>query len=299
MSTARPIHEVFRARAQRIGVVMRNRIGRFAGWSTRGEPCRVFVRDAGGGAKVIQFQRISDPRCFIEFGNVTAAGAVNTRYGKETILKAEDLGAITETYRNRGYKPVEVSFGDLFGKTDTKETDTSAGSSTKITIEAEEGIEGFGSVKESVEQEIHAEFAESESSEVSNEQTGDEGTIVPVGKAVKITQTRKRADTELEVVSDAAFTFNLKVGSHDPRPNHGWKKGGPPHKAAWATWQEFEDVIRGDAPDNLDLATAFKRHPAHHYDLDVLDPLAGEVRYTVRFEGKIIKSYDVEPAHDA
>ena len=294
--TPKPIHEVFRIRAQRIGFILRDRIGRFHGWNPHHEPCRVFVHDGDAGSKLVQFQRIADPRCIIEFGNVTAAGTENTRYGKETILKAEDLGAVSETYRNNGFEPADVSFRDLFGKTDTKEKDASAGTSTKITIEAEEGIEGFGSVKESVEQEIHAEFAESESSEVTNEREGEEGTSVPVGKAVEITETRKRADTELEVFSDAEFTFNLKCGSHDPRWSHGWKKGGPPHKATWGTWQEFVDAVRGDAPDNIDLATAFKRHPARHSDLDVLDPLDGQVRYTVRFEGKILKSYDVEPA---
>ena len=294
---AKPIHEVFRARAQRIGFVLKNRIGRFHGWNPNGEGMNVFVHDAGGNAKTIQFQRRSDPRCYIEFGNVTADGTANTRYGKETILQAQDLGAVQETYRNNGFKEVVVSFDDIFGKTDTKKTDKSAGSSTKITIEASEGIEGFGSVKESIAQEIHEEFSESESSAVTNEQGGDEGTAVPAGKAVKITQTRKRADTELEVYSDAQFTFNLKCGSHDPRWNHGWKKGGPPHKATWATWQDFVDVIKGDAADNIDLARNFQVHPAHHYDLSVLDPLNGQVHYTVRFEGKIIKDYDVEPVN--
>ena len=292
---AKPIHEVFRPRAQRIGFVLRNRIGRFRGWNPKGEPMDAFVHDGDGDSKLVQFRRRSDPRCWIEFGSVTADGTANTRYGPETILKAEDLGATSETYRNHGFKPVEIDFSDLFGKTDTKETDKSVGSSTKITIEAEEGIEGFGSVKESVEQEIHAEFAESESSEVKNERGGEEATTVPVGKAVHVTETRKRADTELEVFSDAQFTFNLKAGSHDPRWNHGWKRGGPPHKATWDTWQDFVDVIRGDAADNIDLAENFQRHPAHHYDLSVLDPLDGRVRYTVRFEGKIIKTYDVEP----
>ena len=296
MNKAKPIHEVFRARAQRIGFVLRNRIGRFRDWNPSREPMDAFVHDGDGDSKLIQFRRRSDVRCYIEFGNVTSAGTINTTYGKETILKAVDLGAVAETYHNHGDKPVEVSFRDLFGKTDTKATDKSAGTSTKITIEAEEGIEGFGSVKESVEQEIHAEFSESESSEVQNEREGEEGTIVPAGHSVRITETRKRADTELAVESDAEFAFNLKCGSHDPRWNHGWKKGGPPHKATWPTWQDFVDVIRGDAADNIDLARNFERHPAHHYDLSVLDPLDGRVRYTVRFEGKIIKDYDVEPA---
>ena len=292
---AKPIHEVFRARAQRIGFVMRNRIGRFHGWNPKGEPMRVFLHDLGGGSQLVQFQRASDPRCYIEFGNVTAAGTANTRYGPETILKAEDLGAVSAHYDNTsGFKPIELSFRDLFSKVDTKESEKSGGESTKLTLEAEEGIEGFGSVKESLEQEIHLEFAESESSETTNEREGEEATIVPVGKLAKVLLTRKRADTELEVTSNADFTFSLKVGSHDPRWNHGWKKGGAPHKAYWETWQDFADVIRGEAPDNYDLADSFRRHPARHYDLDVLDPLNSEVRYKVKFEGKIIREYTVK-----
>ena len=253
------------------------------------------VHDLDGGAKLIQFQRVSDHRCIIEFGNVTADGTANTRYGKETILKAEDLGAVSADYDNtHGFRDIELEFRDLFSKEDSKETDKSGGTSTKITLEAEEGIEGFGSLKESLEQEVHTEFAEREGSKTTNEREGEEATICPVGKKVVIQEFRKRADTELEVTSDAQFTFNLKAGSHDPRFNHGWKRGGPPHKATWETWQDFVDVIKGEAPDNIDLAENFKRHPAHHYDLSVLDPLDGEVRFKIRFEGKIIKSYGVE-----
>ena len=293
--SARPIHEVFRPRAQRVGFVLKNRLGRFAGWNPHGEPMNVYVRDVGGGAKLIQFQRRSDPRCYIEFGNVTAAGTANTRYGPETILKAQDLGAEQETVDNRsGSREVPVDFSDLFSKTDTKETEKSGGTSVKLTVEAESGVEGFGSIKAALESEVHAEFAESEGTEVTNDRGGDEATIVPAGQRELITETRKRADTELEVFSDAQFTHSLKCGSHDPRPNHGWKRGGPPHKASWATWQDFEDVIRGDAADNVDLARNFQVHPAHHYDLSVLDPLAGEVKYRVRFEGKITKAYRVQ-----
>ena len=292
---AKPIQEVFRQRAQRIGFVLKNRIGRFHGWNPNGEPMRVEVRDAGGDAKLIHFIRRSDPRCYIEFGNVVAAGTANTRYGPETVLASQDLGAVSEMVDNRtGFKSIEVGFADLFSKTDTKEDKKSGGTSLRISVDASEGIEGFGSIKESVTSEVHAEFAETEGSSVKNERSGDEGTIVPVGKRVKIIETRKRADTQLEVFSDAQFTFNLKCGSHDPRWNHGWKKGGPPHKAYWNTWQDFVDVIKGEAPDNIDLAENFHKHPAHHYDLSVLDPLDGEVKYTVRFEGKIIKDYSVQ-----
>ena len=223
-----------------------------------------------------------------------AAGTANTRYGAETILKAQDLGALTEMVDNRtGFKPIEVDFSDLFSKTDTKEDTKGGGTSTKISIDASEGIEGFGSIKESITQEVHAEFSEREGSSVTNQLGGDEGTIVPVGKRIQVTETRKRADTQIEVFSDALFGSSVKAGSHDPRWNHGWKKGGPPHKAYWQTWQDFVDALKGEAADNIDLAEDFRRHPVHHYDLNVLNPLDGRVHYTVRFEGKIIKDYAV------
>ena len=292
--TEKPIQKVFRQRTQRLGFVLRNRIGRFHGWDPHYEPVRVFVHDGDADSKLIQFERVSDPRCWIEYGNVLAAGTANTRYGEETVLKAQDLGAVTEMVDNRtGYKPIDVDFSDLFSKTDTKDTKKSGGTSTKISLDASEGIEGFGSIKESITSEVHAEFAESEGSSVQNTRSGDEGTIVPVGKRIQVTETRKRADTQLVVHSDALFGFSLKVGSHDPRWNHGWKKGGPPHKAYWQTWQDFCDSIKGEAADNIDLAENFQKHPAHRYDLSVLDPLDGRVRYTVKFEGKIIKDYAV------
>ena len=226
---------------------------------------------------------------------MTAAGTANTRYGPETILKAQDLGGTSLMVDARtAPKPIDVDFNELFSKTDTKEKSKSGGTSTKISLDASEGIEGFGSIKESITQEVHAEFAESEGSSVTNTRGGDEGTIVPVGHRVQITETRKRADTQLVVYSDALFGFSLKVGSHDPRWNHGWKKGGPPHKASWQTWQDFCDALKGEAADNIDLARSFREHPAHHYNLSVLNPLEGQVRYTVRFEGKIIKDYSVK-----
>ena len=140
---AKPIHEVFAKRADRIGVVLSSRILHFHGWRP-GEPVNVYVNEEPGGS-LVQFQRQSDLNCYIEFTNVTSAGTANTRYGDETILKAEDLGAVSTRYDNTsGFKPIELDFRDLFAKTDTKEKEASGGTSTKIAIEAEESIAGFG-----------------------------------------------------------------------------------------------------------------------------------------------------------
>ena len=291
--SARPIHEVFDKRARGIGHILQNRVPRFAGF--KGEE-KLVAREypVGGGLMLIQFYRESDIGAVIEFGNVSPAGTGNTRYGPETILKAEDLGASSVTVDNRtGYKEIEVNFRDLFAKTDSKEKTASGGTSSKLTIEAEESIAGFGSIKESLEEEVHAEFAETEGSETTNEREGEEATIVPVGKRVKITETRQRADTELEATSNANFTFNLHVGQHDHRWNHGWRGKHGRNHFEWNSWDDFVDVIKGDAPSNLDLAMSFARHPANHADFWVLDGLDGDVKYKVRFEGKIIKDYSV------
>ena len=294
--SARPIHKVFEQRAQRIGLVLSTRLDRFKNWNPHGhEPLNPIVHDDHNGI-LLQYQRVSDAGCWIEFGSVQAAGTAHTVYGAETILNAVDLGAVEETISNlHGLAPIDVSFRDLFASTDTKETEKSGGTSTKIHIEAEEGIEGFGSIKESIEQEVHAEFSERSSSETTNEREGHESTTVPVGSRVRILETRRRVDSEVTVTSDGAFTFNLRAGGHDHRWNHGWKKGRPWHHSEWSSWQDFVDLVNGDAPSNTDLYTSFLHHHVPHAWKNVLDPLNSRVRYKVRFEGKIIKTYTVEP----
>ena len=289
----RSVPEVFDKRARAVCHALQDRVPRFAG--CKGEEKLIPRLYPQSGGMLLQFYRASDVGAVIEFGNVTASGTASTRYGPETILKAEDLGAVSITVDNRtGYKEIEVSFRDLFSQTDSKETEKSGGTSTKITIEAEEGIEGFGSVKESLEEEVHAEFAEREGSETTNEREGEEGTIVPIGKRVLITETRKRADTELEVTSNALFSHNLHVGQHDHRWNRGWKGHRGRNNFAWPTWDDFVEVLRGHAPSNYDLARSFAKHPLAHADGWVFDALEGEVKYKVRFEGKIIKTYRVQ-----
>ena len=93
-------------------------------------------------------------------------------------------------------------------------------------------------------------------------------------------------DSELEVTSNAQFSHQLHVGQHDHRWNHGWRGHHGRNHFQWDSWEEFVDVIKGEAPSNLDLATSFMRHPAAHADLWVLDGLAGEVRYKVQLRGQ-------------
>ena len=287
------VPEVFDKRARAICHALQDRVPRFAG--CKGEEKLIpRLYPVAGGLMLLQFYRASDIGAVIEFGNVAAAGTANTRYGPETILKAEDLGAVSIMVDNRGgYKEIEVNFRDLFAKTDSKETEKSGGTSTKLTLEAEESIAGFGAVKQSLEQEVHAEFAESEGSEVTNEREGEEATIVPAGKRVQIVETRRRVDSEVEVTSNAKFTFNLHVGQHDHRWNHGWKGHRGRNNFAWTSWSEFVEVLNGHAPSNFDLAQSFAKHRLRHEDRWVFNPLEGEVKFTVRFEGKIIKEYAV------
>ena len=289
----RSVPEVFDKRARGVCHALQDRVPRFAGCQGQ-EKLIPRLYPVDGGLMLLQFYRSSDIGAVIEFGNVTAAGTANTRYGPETILKAEDLGAVSIMVDNRGgYKDIEVNFRDLFAKTDSQEKETSGGTSTKLTLEAEESIAGFGSVKQSLEQEVHAEFAESEGSEVTNEREGEEATTVPAGKRVQIVETRRRVDSEIEVTSNARFTHQLHVGWHDHRWNHGWRGHRGRDNFAWKSWSEFEEVLNGHAPSNYALAESFAKHRLRHADRWVFDALEGEVKFKVRFEGKIIKEYTV------
>ena len=288
--SARPIHEVFNKRARGIGHILRDRIPRMHGF--KGQEKLVPVMNTNrDGTMMLQFYRENDHGAWIEFGNLQASGHGNIVYGEETILKAEDLGAVSEIVHNKeGVGDIHVRFEDLFEKTDSKESDKSGGTKTSITVSAKENIEGFASIEESITQEAHAEFAEKEGSVVKNERKGEESTVVEVGKDVEILETRQRVDSQIEVSAKAQFGFILIVGQHDHRWNHGWKGT----RYRWDSWQQFQDVIKGEAPSNWPLAREFAKHPANHADFWALDDLDSEVRYTIRFEGKINKSYTVK-----
>ena len=104
-------------------------------------------------------------------------------------------------------------------------------------------------------------------------------------------ETREKADVSIDVTAHGNFSFTLTAGKHSGgkfkgREGQGW--------ASWESWQNFIDVIRGIAPDNWDLATSFKGKPAYSEDFWVLNPLSADVRYVVKFEGRVVRNYTVE-----
>ena len=278
-------------RVQGVAHILRDRVYRMTG-ATSGEPFRVYLLQGGDGLITLQYRRVSDADALIEIGNIKPDGLANVVFGDERILKSELIGSTSETVDNRdGAEEIEVRLKDLFGRKESKETRKSAGTSISATVEASEEIEGVASFKESVRTEAHAEISETEGSETSREDEGEEKTKVPVGIRVKITETRTRADTEMDVTARGKFLFTLAAGKHSG--GH-WKgKQGRGH-VFWSSWQDFEDVVMRRAPDNYDLAESFKGHPPWHADLWVLDPMDSEVRYTVKFEGRVLRDYRVE-----
>ena len=305
---ARPIHEVFRKKSLGVLHLLRNR----GLWGITGinldAPLRVELHSAGDDTVDLLFFVSKDHG--IKFGSVKGNGLANVQYGEETISAETDLGSVSDTVDNRtGLAEIEVDFRDLFSHTDSKETDKSAGGSVKVTLEAEQSIEGVASFKESLETEVHNEFSESIGSETTNEQEAEEATTVPEGKRVKITQTRKRADGNTEVTADGKFTYTIAVGKFDGTKrvkhksrhehfspdltiHHHIQPGTP--SVEFVSEQQLRDVVTGHAPDNWPMAGSFRDRPAYQADLWALDPLDAAVRYAVGFEGRVVRSYRVE-----
>lgn len=288
MSEAKPLHEVFLKRAQGVGHILRGRVWRMDGFAGN-ERLNVDLIQNDDGTSTLAYTRHSDGDARIEIGNIKPDGLANVVFGEEHIAKSQQLGSNEEVVDNRnGVAEIEVSFRDLFSKTESKEKEKSAGTSIKIAVESEQDIEGVASFKESVETEAHAELSESEGTETTSEVEGEEGTTVPVGKRVRITETRERADGFIEVTAHGKFVHRLDVGKHS---GGGWHGG---HNGHWDSWNDFCDVVKGEAPDNWSLAKSFKDKHAYHADLWALNPLEATVKYKVSFEGRVVRSYSVE-----
>ena len=183
----------------------------------------------------------------------------------------------------------EVKFRDLFSKSESQEKEKSAGTSVSVSVEASQSIEGIAEFKETLETEAHAEITESEGSETTREEEGEEGSSVPPW---------------------ARGCGSLKHENELTEKLTSLLKGNSIIKLLWAdiTMEDlslyvvhigillinFCDVVTGHAPDNWDLAKSFKDHGAYHADMWALDPLNSELRYTVKFEGRIVRNYTVE-----
>ena len=303
-----PVHKVFKPKAIGLLHLMRNR----GIWGIAGVNLDhpLSVKQYADGDDAIDLLFLLDDDHGIKFGGIKGDGLADVVYGAETISDQTDLGSVSEVTDNRnGVAEIEVDFRDLFAQSDSKETDQSSGGSVKLTLEAEQSIEGVASFKQSLETEVHTEFSESTGSETSKEQEGDEATTVPKGKRVKITQTRHRADGTTEVSAKGKFTYYIEVGKFDGNKrvkhkshhevfnpdltiHHHIAPGTP--SVHFDSEQQLRDVVTGNAPDNWPFAGSFNARPAYHADLWALDPLDSHVRYSVKFEGRIIREFRVE-----
>ena len=292
-----PIHEVFEKRAQGIIHMLRMVIPAFQG-ATSGEPLTVEQTSNDDGV-TLRFNMVRHRHVgghwrhgFVEFGNITPLDPKAVTFGPETILSSEQIGSNEQTVDNRdGDGDVEVDFNDLFSHEsgDEKTTDKSVGSSLSISISSEQDVEGVAKFGESIESEVHAEVSESEtkSETTTHEEGGDEATIVKPGHCKIITESRTRADVRQEVSARGDFSFYLIAGAYVTGIKHHHQE----HR--WDSWQQFVDVINGDAPDNWALADELKKHRVFSADRWALAPLNAPLRYAVTFEGRVIRKYSV------
>ena len=287
---ARPIFEVFERPAQGLLHLIRGRVWRTAGAGS-GEPMSVIQKNNPDGTITLQYHRKSDGDCCIEFGSIQASDPQNVVFGEEHITKTEVLSSVTRRIDNsRDTAPDEVSLHDLFSHSSSKETEKSAGTSLEVSVSSSQDIEGFASFEESVTAEAHAEISESESSGSSEESGEDQVKTVDGGEILEVTMVSKRSDGSMSATALACFTFGIKIGKHSGGKFVGHHGRG---YAYWESWEQMSDVVRGHAPDNVDLAAGFKQHPAYHSDLWALDTLNKncEVRYDMAFEGRVFREY--------
>ena len=283
----RPLHEVFMRRARGIAQACGERVSHIPAIRPN-EPVKVTLhRD--GDSSTLRFYFTNHHDACLELSEIKPNGLANVVFGDQNVLNSQQIGSISEEVDNLdGVGDVEVNFRDLFAEKETSDSTHSEGGSVKTSIESEQSIEGVASFKESVEVEAHAEISESRGSETDKEDEGSEGTTVPIGKRARITETRTRADVEVSVTADGKFNHVTKIGHHSGGKfvHHGYAK--------WDTWQDFVDVVEGRAPSNWSLADSFRKRPLLDSLKWVLGELNAAVRYKVKWEGRVLRTYSVK-----
>ena len=296
---AKPLHEVFKRRALDVGEICGERVSHIPAIFDS-DPLKVALEDGTNPTLIYWFTKHHDAA--VAFEQITPAGLADVVFGEENVLNSEQLGSISEEVDNRnGVGDVEVNFRDLFAEKNTSETTDSEGGSISTTVEAEQDIEGVASFKESITAEAHKEFSETHGSETDKENEGSEGTTVPgpvfnadgsvltPGKRVRIVETRSRSDVEVEVSATGKFKHVTKIGQHSGGHfvHHRYSQ--------WDSWEDFVDCVTGHAPDNWDLAASFKKHPPlKKLVKQVTTDLSAAVRYRVKWEGRVVRTYAVE-----
>ena len=291
-STAEPVHEVCLPLAQDILYLVRGRGLYRIQSSKQRQPLKALAYPQDDGSTRLLYERIDEHDGAVEF-HVAPGDTAHVVYGDEHILKSENLPSVSEVVDARNHDAdVEVNFRDLFGKSESSENQQGGGASVKVTIESEQDVEGVASFKEAVETEAHAEFSETEGTETNQEQEGEEGTTIHAGKRARITETRMRADGEVEITANGHFVISkIAAGLH----SGGKFVGG--HNGYWDSLSDLLDAVTGDAPSNVHLADSFRRRPIKKTGTEAVARLrdfSAPLRYKGKFEGRIIKSYTVE-----
>ena len=283
------LQTLFLRRAQGVGHLMRDRVWRTAGFGS-GEPLKVEL--INGTSPTLRYRRISDTDLCIEIGEITPIGLSSVVWGEEQTLKSEQIGSTSQIVDNRnGVAPIPVKLADQFSKTTSESKSQKTGVSVSVTVKSTQKIEGVASFEESITAAANHEISETQGESSTHSESGEEQTIIPIGKRVRITETRSRSDVSIPVTAVGQFHHTIGIGKHS---GGDWKGGAGRGYGWWASWDEFKECVRGDAPDNWDFATALKEHPPWHADLWALDELSAKVAYTITYEGRVDRTYTVE-----
>ena len=150
------------------------------------EPFKAFAYPQDDGTTRLVYQRVNEHDGDVEL-YVAAGDTAHLTYGDEHILKSENLPSVSEVVDARNHDAdVDVNFRDLFGQSesDSESEQGSGGASVKVIARKRAGHRGLRQIQgKSVETEAHAEFSETQGTETSQEQEGEEGTRYPRGQA--------------------------------------------------------------------------------------------------------------------
>lgn len=297
----RPLTEVFKSRIRGAAHLVRFVAPGMDGFDIH-EPLYMELDEDGDNPTINAWRDQRDDhnhhQGVIVIGNITPKGVADVVYGDEQVINSEVIGSFERTIDNTtGVRPEEVSLSDLFsqskGHEDTHEQ--SSGGSVEVSVEATESIEGVAEFTEAVTSEVHTEVTDSEtsSSESGREAGGEESTVVPEGYKVKFVKVITREDVAQDVSARGEFghTIDFVNVCHRCTKAHQWR-----NRVNFDSWEQFCDVIRDyeNQPDNYPLVQALKdRHP-YHADLWALADLDTEVKYRVKFEGRIKTEFRTE-----
>ena len=283
------LQSIFLPRAHGVGHLMRDRVWRMTGFASNEE---LTVEYIDGPKPTLRYRRKSDGDSCIEIGEITPDGLADVVWGEERTLLSEQIGSTSEVVDNRGgVEAIDVKLSDVFSATHSSSSSEKTSESVSVTIKSSQSIEGVASFDESITAAANHEVSESHGEATTRGESGEEHTTVPVGKRVRITETRSRADVEIPVTAHGKFTHTLGLGKHSggdwkgkPSQGYGW----------WPSWADFVDCVRGDAPDNWAFATSMRDRPPWHSDLWALNSIEANVAYTVTFSGRNQRTYTIK-----